>query len=243
MDPRLAIIGERLSGIRRIIAVVSGKGGVGKSSVAAALAVILRDLDYRAGLLDLDFYGPSAHVLLGAGRRRPREEKGIVPPQIQGIEFLSVVHFAGNKPSPMRGEAVSDAFTELLAITRWSPLDFLVVDMPPGLGDSMLDAMRLLGKPRYLVVTTPSRVALETVRKLVALLSEQKAHLLGFVENMRRPADPPAADRLKPFRLRLLGELPYDPRLEGAMGSPTELGRTHFARALKEIVLRTPDFP
>jgi ATP-binding protein involved in chromosome partitioning len=243
MDPRPAIIGKRLERIRRIIAVSSGKGGVGKSSVAAALAVVLRDLDYRTGLLDLDFYGPSAHVILGAGRRRPREDKGLIPVQVKGIDFLSIVHFAGNKPSPMRGPALTDALTEMLAVTRWGPLDFLVVDMPPGLGDPMLDAMRLLKNARYLVVTTPSRVALETVRKLVGLLTEQKAHLLGFVENMRKPGDPPAADRLKPFRLRLLGTLPYDTRLEASLGSATELGRTHFARALKDIVLRTTDFP
>ncbi len=243
MDPRHAIIAKRLESVGRIIAVVSGKGGVGKSSVAAALAVVLRDLDYRTGLLDLDFFGPSVHVILGAGRRRPREDRGIVPAQVQGIEFLSLVHFAGSRPSPMRGSAVSDAFAELLAVTRWGPLDFLVVDMPPGLGDPMLDALRHLRKARYLVVSTPSRVALETVRKLVALLTEHRVHLLGFVENMRRPGDPPAGDRLKPHRLRLLGELPFDSRLEGAMGSATELGRTAFAKALKDIVLRTPDFP
>jgi len=243
MDPRPAIIGRRLEKIRRIIAVSGGKGGVGKSSVAAALAVVLQDLDYRVGLLDLDFYGPSAHVILGAGRRRPREEKGLVPVRVKGIEFLSIVHFAGNRPSPLRGPALTDALIEMLAVTRWGPLDFLIVDMPPGLGDSMLDAMRLLKKARYLVVTTPSRVALETVRKLVALLTEQKAHLLGFVENMRKPGDPPAADRLKPFRLRLLGELPYDPRLEKSLGSADGLGRTDFAKALKEIVLRATDFP
>ncbi len=243
MDPRPAVIGRRLEKIRRIIAVSGGKGGVGKSSVAAALAVVLRDLDYRVGLLDLDFYGPSAHIILGAGRRRPREEKGLLPVQVKGIEFLSIVHFAGNRPSPLRGPALTDALAEILAVTRWGPLDFLVVDMPPGLGDPMLDAMRMLKKARYLVVTTPSRVALETVRKLVALLSEQKAHLLGFVENMRKPGDPPASGRLRPFRLRLLGELPYDPRLEEALGSATDLRRTAFAKALKEIVLRTTDFP
>lgn len=235
MDPRVAIIEERLKSIKKIIAVAAGKGGVGKSTVATGLALVLSEASYRVGLLDLDFYGPSTHVILGVSEDvQPLEERGIVPPKVHGIEFMSLVFYTGKNPAPLRGPDLTNALIELLAITRWGELDFLIVDMPPGLGDTTLDAIRLLQNPSFLVVTTPSRIAYETVSKLVALLSELNIPILGVIENMRRPT---VRARSSFFDVRLIGELPFDEGLEDTLGDLERFLQTEFARRLHETVL------
>jgi ATP-binding protein involved in chromosome partitioning len=238
MDPRLAVIERRLQSVGTVIAVAAGKGGVGKSTVATCLALALHERGYRAGLLDLDFCGPSTHVILGAGTTHPAEDKGIVPPIVHGLEYVSIVQFAGERPAPLRGLDVSNALIELLAITRWGPLDALILDMPPGIGDTTLDAVRLLKKARTLIVTTPSRVAQETVRRLVALLIEVGAPVLGFVENMKRPADPSPARAIALLGVPLLGELPFDEQLEAAMGDVGKIRNTAFSHAIAELAPR-----
>lgn len=233
MDPRLTIISDRLKSIKRIIAVAAGKGGVGKSTVATGLALVLSKIGYKVGLLDLDFYGPSTHIILGVSEEiQPTEERGIVPPKVHGIEFMSLVFYTGKNPAPLRGPDLTNALIELLAITRWGEIDFLIVDMPPGMGDTTLDAIRLLKNPSFLIVTTPSRVAYETVSKLIALLSELSIPILGVIENMRRPSD---RVRLS-LGVRVIGELPFDEELEGALGDPERFLRTEFARRLREII-------
>lgn len=232
MDPRVAIIEERLKSIKKIIAVAAGKGGVGKSMVATGLALVLSEMGYRVGLLDLDFYGPSTHVILGLSEEiQPTEERGIVPPTVHGIEFMSLVFYTGKNPAPLRGTDLTNALIELLAITRWGELDFLIVDMPPGMGDTTLDAIRLLQSPNFLVVTTPSRIAYETVSRLVALLSELGIPILGIIENMSRSSGRAHFS----FDARLLGELPFDEGLEETLGDPERFLQTEFARRLREI--------
>jgi ATP-binding protein involved in chromosome partitioning len=238
MDPRLAVIDRRLASIGSIVAVAAGKGGVGKSTVATTLALCLAQAGRRVGLLDFDFCGPSTHLILGAPVTLPLEERGIVPPEVHGLRFLSIVHYAGDRPAPLRGHEVSNAITELLAITRWGALDLLVVDLPPGLGDTALDVIRLLRSARYLIVTTPSVVALETVKKLVILLQELKLPLVGVLGNQWRPGDAPLSAPRLGAEAPLLGELPYDADLEAALGAPPRLLQTSFAAALCAAVSR-----
>lgn len=222
MDPRVAIISERLKPIKKIIAVAAGKGGVGKSTVATGLALVLAEMGYRVGLLDLDFYGPSTHIILGVSEElQPKEERGIVPPTVHGIEFMSLVYYTRKNPAPLRGSDLTNALIELLAITRWGELDFLIVDMPPGLGDTTLDAIQLLKSPSFLVVTTPSRIAQETVNKLVRLLQELGLPIVGILENMSKS--------------RGLARLPFDETLEDALGDPERFLQTEFARRLREV--------
>jgi ATP-binding protein involved in chromosome partitioning len=242
MDPRIAIIEGRLKEIKKIIAVAGGKGGVGKSSVAATLALTLFDMGHRVGLLDLDFYGPSTHIILGIDEVvPPREDKGILPPRVRGLKFLSIVHYAGDKPSPLRGSEVSSAIIELLAITRWGELDFLVVDMPPGIGDTTLDAIRLLeNRAQFLVVTTPSRLAVETVKKLLALLKELDVPLLGVIENMKKPKDTSVKNALKSFKVPVVGSIPFDDHLEESLGNQRKFSKTVFAEATREIIQNNP---
>ena len=118
MDPRLNVIDERLLGIKRIIAISGGKGGVGKSSVSSMLSLILKDMGKEVGLIDLDLSGPTDHIILGVKDVFPEEEKGIIPPRLRGIKFMSIVYFIKENPLPLRGEDFSNAIIELLAITR-----------------------------------------------------------------------------------------------------------------------------
>jgi len=185
VDPRTSIIEDRLRDIERIIAVSSGKGGVGKSLVASTLALILAEKGYKVGLFDLDFSSPSTHLILDIKGVQPKEERGIVPPNVHGLKYMSIVYYSGEYALPLRGADTSNALIELLSVTRWENLDFLVIDMPPGIGDATLDLLRFIRKIEFLIVTTPSQLAFETVRKLVSLLKELKIPIIGVVENMK----------------------------------------------------------
>jgi len=236
LDPRLSIIDERLRGINRLIAISSGKGGVGKSLIAATSALILAETGFRAGLLDLDFTNPSSSVILGAGSAYPIEDRGVVPPKIAGVEYVSITFFTGDKPSPLRGEDLTNAFIEVLALTKWSSLDYLILDTPPGLSDLLLDLLRLVKRLSFLIVTTPSRLSLETVRKLIALLKSVKAPIIGVIENMVMDDYTPFEDEIEKLDVKFLGSVPFDPEIENVLGNPGKILRTKFADKLSKIL-------
>ena len=145
IDPRLSIIDKRFRNIKRILVFASGKGGVGKSSSSVVTALSLADKGYKTGLLDLDFHGASDHIFLGTELAFPEESYGILPYKgAFDLRFMSIVPFTGEHGVPMRGEDISNALIELLAITIWDQLDFLIIDMPPGIGDEVLDLIRFL---------------------------------------------------------------------------------------------------
>jgi ATP-binding protein involved in chromosome partitioning len=236
MDPRASVVDKRLADVQRIVAVTGGKGGTGKSMVASTLALVFAEQGKRTGLLDLDLTGPSDHVILGARAGFPTEEFGIEPPSVHGIRFMSLTHFAGSDPVPLRGADNAAVLLELLAITRWGELDCLVIDMPPGLSDATLDAVRLLPRAEYLAVATSSRVVLETARKMLRLHAELRTDVSGLVENMRRHESPAVRDLATEFGLPLLGALPYDESLEETIGEPARLSETAFAAALRDVI-------
>ena len=235
IDPRLAIIPRRLAGVKRVIAVTGGKGGIGKSVVSSALALALAGRGKRAGLLDLDLTSPTDHVILGLGEQFPTEEFGLKPPQVGGVSFMSVQYFARDRAAPMRGREVTDALLELLAVTNWGALDILVVDMPPGLGDATLDAVRLLPRAEFLVVAGASAVVLETVRRMLRLLTELKPPVVGVVENMARGDVAAVKGLAAGFGVPWLGAIPYDAALEAALGDPRRIAETEAGRALDRI--------
>mgnify|MGYP005846687529 CR=1 FL=1 len=235
-DPRTSIINERLKRISRIIAVSSGKGGVGKSLVATTLALTLARKGMKVGLFDLDFTSPSTHIILGAKNTQPKEEKGIVPPVVKGLEYMSLIYYCGDNAAPLRGVDTSNALIELLAVTRWSPLDFLVIDMPPGIGDAVLDLVRLVKRIEFLIVTTPSRLAFETVKKQLSLLRELKMPIIGVVENMKMGTAQSIRQQTAQLGIAFLGEIPYDPQVEEAIGDETKLLGTALAQKVKETV-------
>lgn len=235
-DPRISVIEKRLSGIRELITISSGKGGVGKSLIASSLATILARKGFKVGLFDLDFTSPSTHLILDVGDIQPKEEQGIVPPKVYGMEYMSIVYYSRDHASPLRGEDISNALVELLAITRWDDLDFLVIDTPPGIGDVTLDIIRFIQRIKFLVVTTPSKLAFETVRKLVELLSEVDVPVLGVIENMKRGTSGFVQKQVEDRDLKFWGEIPFDPKVEGAIGDVDKLLETDFGERLKRIV-------
>ncbi|MCK4424041.1 P-loop NTPase [Candidatus Bathyarchaeota archaeon] len=238
-DPRIGIIDERMKGISNIVAVSSGKGGVGKSLIASTMALTLAREGYRVGLFDLDFTSPSTHVILGVRDLTPEEKKGIIPPQVHGFKYMSIVYYSGDYVSPLRGADVSNVLIELLAITRWNTLDFLIIDMPPGISDATLDIIRLIKETKFLIVTTPSQLAFETVRKLINLLTALKIPIIGVIENMKMKESSFIRQQVKGRGIAFLGEIPFDTELEEAIGNVNKLSETVFSKKIGEIVAKS----
>jgi ATP-binding protein involved in chromosome partitioning len=228
LDPRPSVIENRLEKVRRVIAVTGWKGGIGKSVTACALALLLAKKGYKTGLFDLDFAGASDHLVLGAKGIFPKEEKGLEPPVYEGVKFMSVVFFSENKAVPLRGANVSDAIIELLAITQWGELDFLVLDMPPGINDAALDVMRFARGAEVLAVTAPSLLAHDVLERSLALYKKLGVPVLGVLENMSAGTRAKGADAV----------VRRDPGLERALGRPAALLKTAFAADLARAAAR-----
>ena len=236
MDPRTSVINERLKGINRIIAVSSGKGGVGKSLVATTLALTLARRGSKVGLFDLDFTSPSTHMIIGVKDAQPKEEKGIVPPVVKGLTYMSLIYYSGDQAAPLRGADVSNALIELLSVTQWGELDFLVIDMPPGIGDAVLDLVRLVRNVEFLIVTTSSLLAFETVKKQVRLLQDLKIPIIGVVENMKMNRKKTIEEETEKLGVKFLAEIAYDARVEEAIGDEKKLLSTTIAQRIRNVV-------
>ena len=235
IDPREIAINARLENVKRIIPVVSGKGGVGKSLVSTTLALALAER-HRVGLLDLDFHGASDHVILGFEPKEfPEEDRGVVPPTVHGIKFMTIAYYTEDRPTPLRGKEISDALIELLTITRWDELDYLIIDMPPGLGDQLLDVLRFLKRGEFLVVATPSKLALNVVEKLIQLLLEEKHKILGVVENMKLDEEEDVKKLAERYGVPYLISIPFYPDLDAKVGNVGELMKTEFAEKIREL--------
>jgi ATP-binding protein involved in chromosome partitioning len=176
-----------LPGIRNIIAVASGKGGVGKSTVAANLALALAADGARVGLLDADIYGPSQPHMLGLAGSQPLSEDGktMQPLAAHGLQVMSIGFLVDpDQPMAWRGPMVTSALNQLLRQTRWTDLDYLVVDMPPGTGDIQLTLSQQVPVSGAVIVTTPQDIAAIDARKGLAMFRKVSIPVLGVVENM-----------------------------------------------------------
>jgi len=225
--------------IDRIIAVSSGKGGVGKSTVAANLAVSLAAAGHRVGLLDADVYGPDIPLMFGE-RRRPRVsgERGaekIVPLEAHGVQLMSIGFLLEDEqPAIMRGPLVSGILRQFLEQVDWDRLDYLVVDMPPGTGDAQLSLTQIVNVDGAVLVTTPQEVSTGDVRRAVKMFEKVRTPVLGIVENMSALVCPHCHEVVDVFgsgggerlaeemELPFLGTIPLDPRVResGDTGRP-----------------------
>jgi ATP-binding protein involved in chromosome partitioning len=187
------------------------------------------------GLFDLDFTSPSTHIILNAKKVPLKEEKGVIPPTVHGLEYMSLVYFVGDNPAPLRGADTSNALIELLTITQWGKLDFLIIDMPPGIGDAVLDLVRLIKRIEFFIVTTPSLLAFETVKKQANLLRELKMSIIGIVENMKMDQTNGVKVQTEKLGLRYLGDIPYDPQVEGAIGDEAKLLTTAIGKKIQQV--------
>ncbi|MBE2187776.1 MAG: Mrp/NBP35 family ATP-binding protein [Rhodothermales bacterium] len=186
------------TGVRHFVAVASGKGGVGKSTVSANLAVALAQLGYRVGLLDADIYGPSVPTMFGVRGQRPRvdEARKIVPLEAHGVKLLSMGMLVDDKQAMIwRGPMVTSALRQFLGDADWGELDILLLDLPPGTGDIHLTLVQTVPITGAVVVSTPQEVALADARKGVTMFENVHVPVLGIVENMAYFSPPDLPDR------------------------------------------------
>ncbi len=177
---------NRVPGIKRIVAVASGKGGVGKSTVSVNLACSLRHLGARVGLLDCDIYGPSIPLMMGINQRPGlNEDEKMVPPTSHGVKLMSM-GFLLNDDQPViwRGPMIQRTIQQFITVVDWGELDYLLVDLPPGTGDAQLTLCQTVPLDGGVIVTTPQEASLGVVRKGIAMFEKVNVPLLGIVENM-----------------------------------------------------------
>ena len=225
-----------IAGVKNLVAVASGKGGVGKTTVAVNLAIALKTLGATVGLLDADVYGPNVPVMLGTNEQpRAVDEKTIIPVEAYGVKMISMgLLNPGDKPLVWRGPMLHSVMQQFLRSVQWGTLDYLIVDLPPGTGDVQLSLIQSVSVTGAVVVTTPSIVALADVRKAVEMFRQVNVEILGVVENMSYFNCPHCNGRIdvfghgegqhmaKNFGIPFLGEIEIDPqiRIGGDTGKP-----------------------
>nr|WP_321496514.1 Mrp/NBP35 family ATP-binding protein [uncultured Methanolobus sp.] len=228
--PEVPKLVRNMRAIKKKIMVMSGKGGVGKSTVAANLAARLAERGNKVGLLDADIHGPSIPKMFGIDDTRPEvDENGIVPISVtENLVVMSVALLLDDKDAPViwRGPAKMSAIKQFLEDVSWGNLDYLIVDLPPGTGDEPLSIAQLIEKIEgAVVVTTPQDVALISVRKSIKFAEILKVPVIGIVENMAGIICPHCDEKIeifgrggvekaaKDFNVNVLGELPMDPKI------------------------------
>jgi ATP-binding protein involved in chromosome partitioning len=221
-----------LPGVRRVIAVASGKGGVGKSTVSVNLALALKALGNRVGLLDADIYGPSIPLMMGTeATPRAGQDKKIYPIEKYGISLISMGFFLDDKsPVIWRGPIVMSIIRQFLRDVLWGELDYLVVDLPPGTGDAALTLAQEVPLNGGVIVSTPQDVALLDVRRGIAMFRQVNVPILGIIENMSYYLCPQCGEREDIFGhggvektgLEVIGEIPIveEVRVGGDSGKP-----------------------
>jgi ATP-binding protein involved in chromosome partitioning len=237
-----------LANVKNIVAVASGKGGVGKSTTAANLALAWTAQGAKVGLLDADIYGPSQPLMMGLTGAKPvsADGKHLTPLRAHGVEVMSI-GFMIDQEQPMawRGPMVTQALTQLLGETNWGDLDYLVVDMPPGTGDIQLTLAQRVPVSGAVIVTTPQDIALLDARKGLKMFEKVEVRVLGVVENMSVHVcsqcghiehvfgSGGGARMAAQYGVQLLGELPLDIRIreDADGGSPTVISEPGSVRA------------
>ena len=250
--------GPVLPGVKNVVAVASGKGGVGKSTVAVNLAAGLSKLGARVGLFDADIYGPNVPRMVAADEApRATAEDRIVPPERYGMKLMSMAFLVGeDDPVIWRGPMIHKLITQLVEDVEWGRLDYMIVDLPPGTGDTQLTLLQSVPISGSVIVTTPQEVALDDARKGLRMFGKHDTPVLGIVENMSGFKCPDCGNVHDIFgsgggqrfadenELPFLGELPLDPdvREGGDTGQPVVLDDdSDTGEAFREFVRETAD--
>src|SRR5882724_5058087 len=226
---------NKLPGINRVVAVASGKGGVGKSTLSVNLACALRHLGAQVGLLDCDIYGPSIPLMMGINEKPTiSPEEKLIPPAHHGVKLMSMGFLLeGDQPVIWRGPMIMKTIQQFVTQVEWGELDFLLVDLPPGTGDAQLSLCQTVPLDGGVIVTTPQEASLGVVRKGIAMFEKVNVPILGIVENMSYFSTP-GGERVEIFghgggraeaerqSMPFLGEIPLytEIRLGGDRGMP-----------------------
>ncbi len=238
--------------VQHVVAVSSGKGGVGKSTVAVNLAVALAASGAKVGLLDADIYGPNVPMMLGVGKQPEQKEGKIIPAESHGVKVISMGFFVGEDTAVVwRGPMIHSAIQQFLRDVIWGELDHLLVDLPPGTGDAQLTLAQLVPLCGAVTVTTPQEVALHDVRKGMMMFQKVNVPLLGLIENMSYFVCGHCGERTEIFShgggeraaeklgIPFLGHIPIDPaiRAGGDTGMPIVVAdpASPQAKAFREI--------
>ena len=249
---------KNLEGIEHRLVVMSGKGGVGKSTVASNLAIALSLHGYEVGLLDVDIHGPSIPKMLGIESKRiPARDTGLYPVfALPNLKVMSIGFLLPDEDSPViwRGPLKMRAIRQFLEEVEWGDLDYLIVDLPPGTGDESLSITQLIPNSDAIIVTTPQDVALLSVRKSINFAKKLKMRILGMVENMSSFVCPYCGNNIDLFKtgggrkasvdfsIPFLGQIPIDPKIveEGDKGEPFILSQkdSPAAKMFNEIVAK-----
>ena len=232
--------------VKHTIAVSSGKGGVGKSTVAVNLALALKQSGVEVGLVDVDVYGPDVPLMMGAKGRPGMFDNKIIPVEAHGIKIMSIGLLVAEREALVwRGPMIHSAVQQFLRDVNWGPLDYLVFDMPPGTGDAQLSLSQVVPLSGVVMVTTPQEVALLDVRKALGMFRKLNVPILGIVENMSYFVAPDTGRRYAifgdgggqrvadEFGVPLLGQIPLEmeTREGGDAGVPVTVGRPDSAQA------------
>jgi ATP-binding protein involved in chromosome partitioning len=235
-----AVQPNKLPGIRRVIAVASGKGGVGKSTASVNLACGLAYLGASVGLLDCDIYGPSIPLMMGINQKPTLSDEGkMVPPSNYGVKLMSIGFLVeGDQPVIWRGPMIMKTIQQFFMSVEWGNLDYLLVDLPPGTGDAQLSLCQTVPLDGGVIVTTPQEASLGVVRKGIAMFQKVNVPILGIIENMSY-FTAPNGDRIEIFghgggrteaerqNVRFLGEVPIftEIREGGDQGIPVVISK------------------
>ena len=238
---------QPIPGVKNLVAVASGKGGVGKTTVAVNLALALGKLGHKVGLLDADVYGPNVPIMLGTTKEpQATADRHIIPVESQGLRMISMgLLNPGDKPMIWRGPMLHSVMTQFLRSVEWGELDYLIVDLPPGTGDVQLSLIQTVAVTGAVVVTTPSAVALADVRKAIEMFRQVNVEVLGVVENMSTFTCPHCGKAIDIFGhgegaktaiaygVPVLGEIEIDPRIRvgGDTGKPVAASGEESAAA------------
>ncbi|MBI3651347.1 MAG: iron-sulfur cluster carrier protein ApbC [Acidobacteria bacterium] len=246
---------QAVPGVKNIVAISSGKGGVGKSTVAVNLAVALAQWGAKVGLLDTDVYGPNVPIMMGIDQDPMVQEQKLLPLEAYGVKIMSVGFLnRGDKPVIWRGPMLHTAVRQFLYDVLWGELDYLIVDMPPGTGDAQLSLAQLVPVQGAVLVTTPQEVAMADVRKALNMFEQVHIPVFGIVENMSYFICANCSERhhifgsgggeelARKFKTSLLGQIPLSSSVRegGDAGLPIIIGSSDSvqAEAIREIAAK-----
>ena len=260
MEGRALSMDELLPGVKNIVAVASGKGGVGKTTVSVNLALALAKTGAKVGLLDSDIYGPSVPLMLGLKASPEVVNNKIQPPEIEGIKVISMGFFyeQSQQAGIYRGPIVSGIVKQFLTDVNWGELDYLIIDLPPGTGDAPLTIAQTIPITGILIVTTPQDVAMNVAIKAIGMFNKLNVPIIGVVENMSYLQCPHCSDQIylfgqgggkrisDEFQIPFIGEIPLHPSIrEGSdigkpavVSEPESMQAHTFTKAAKMVAGR-----